>query len=121
MLIIIDRPSCDRSDLDHSATSNTAMLLIKRKGTQEEQGIVKKREILLLQKGDFWFPSKLSSSVIPRYSPYANVIAMAETSMNLASSSRLNMMDRLRELGISHFVALPQVRVTPKPIFKTQC
>ena len=30
--------------------------------------------------------------------------------MNLASSAQLDMIDKLRALGISNFVALPQVR-----------
>lgn len=30
--------------------------------------------------------------------------------MNLASSTQLDMIDKLRALGISNFVALPQVR-----------
>ena len=32
------------------------------------------------------------------------------TTMNLASSAQLDMIDKLRALGISNFVALPQVR-----------
>jgi hypothetical protein len=32
--------------------------------------------------------------------------------MNLASSAQLDMIDKLRALGISNFVALPQVRAT---------
>jgi hypothetical protein len=35
---------------------------------------------------------------------------MAETAMNLASPAQLDIIDGLRGLGISNFVALPQVR-----------
>jgi hypothetical protein len=34
---------------------------------------------------------------------------MADTTMNLASPAQLDVVDRLRGLGISNFVALPQV------------
>lgn len=36
---------------------------------------------------------------------------MAATTMNLASSVQLEIIDQLRVLGISHSIALPQVKI----------
>ena len=38
------------------------------------------------------------------------IAAMADTAMSLASPVQLDIIDGLRGLGISNFVALPQVR-----------
>jgi hypothetical protein len=74
------------------------------------QEMIKTSQRMFLLMRDLWISSDFPLVFWPfSFLTWVLIAAMADTKMNLASPMQLDIIDGLRGLGISNYVALPQV------------